>query len=147
VGAQKPVMLRVVFDTNTVISAILFPRGRLSWLRPHWASGECFPLISNPTAAELVRVLAYPKFQLSADDRTELLGFYLPYCEVVEIARRCPQTCRDPYDQMFLDLAHSGKAGVLVTGDKDLLSLNDRTSFSIETPESYRIHVGELPSN
>jgi putative PIN family toxin of toxin-antitoxin system len=143
VGAGKTVIPRVVFDTNTIISAILFRSGRLSWLRNHWASGNCLPLVSQPTAAELVRVLAYPKFQLADGERTELLGFYLPFCEVIEKVDTCPQTCRDSHDQMFLNLAHSGKAEVLVTGDKDLLSLDHWTTFSIETPESYRLRVGE----
>jgi putative PIN family toxin of toxin-antitoxin system len=135
------VIPRVVFDTNTILSAILFPKGRLSWLRAHWASGDSLPLVSKQTAAELVRVLAYPKFHLSASERTEILGFYLPFCEVIEQIRSCPQTCRDSHDQMFLDLASSGNADVLVTGDNDLLSLDHWTSFSIESPDTYRRHM------
>ncbi|MFZ0392611.1 MAG: putative toxin-antitoxin system toxin component, PIN family [Terracidiphilus sp.] len=129
---------RTVFDTNAVVSALLFSSGRLAWLRDHWKQGECVSLISRATAAELLRVLAYPKFKLPADDRLELLGDYLPFCETVEAVRPCPQTCRDPRDQAFLDLAFSGNADVLVTGDSDLLALEDWTRFSIESPESYR---------
>jgi len=64
-------------------------------------------LISRATAAELTRVLGYPKFGLSAGDGRELLAEYLPYCEVVEVAERCAFVCRDASDQAFLDL---GKA-------------------------------------
>jgi predicted nucleic acid-binding protein len=46
--------------------------------------------------------------------------------------------CRDPSDQPFLDLAHSGRAVVLVTGDRDLLRLSGQTRFGIETPAAYR---------
>ncbi len=49
--------LRVVFDTTTVVSALLFANGRLAWLRRHWREGECVPLLSAATAAELTRVL------------------------------------------------------------------------------------------
>jgi len=129
---------RTVFDTNAVVSALLFQSGRVAWLRGHWKHGECVPLISQATAAELVRVLAYPKFKLPAEDRLEILGDYLPFCEVVDVIQPCPQTCRDPRDQAFLDLAFSGNADVLVTGDGDLLAVGDRTRFSIESPESYR---------
>ena len=132
---------RVVFDTATVVSALLFVNGRLAWLRQHWREGGCLPLISRATAAELTRVLGYPKFQLTSDDRHELLAEYLPYGEVVEVTGRCQQVCRDANDQAFLDLAQSGKADLLVSGDQDLLALAGQTEFLIETPEAYRHRI------
>ncbi len=130
-------MRRVVFDSNTVVSVLLFGNGRLAWLRRHWREGGCVPLLSKATAKELTRVLRYPKFKLSAEDAGELLADYLPYCEVVEVVKRCPCVCRDAGDQMLLDLAESGGADVLVTGDRDLLGLAGRVGFVIATPEAY----------
>jgi uncharacterized protein len=141
VGATQVVKLRVVFDTTTVVSALLFANGHLAWLRRHWREGECAPLISRETAAELTRVLRYPKFKLSAEEAQELLADYLPYCEVIERVRACPCLCRDPNDQPFLDLAHSGQAGALVSGDHDLLVLAGRTPFAIESAKDYRRRV------
>jgi len=135
------VSLRVVFDTTTVVSSLLFSDGRLAWLRRHWHERGCIPLISRDTAAELTRVLRYPKFRLTAEDYRELLGDYLPYCEVIELAARCPSVCRDANDQPFLDLAQSGKADLLISGDQDLPTLAGRTRFLIETPEAYRQRV------
>ena len=132
-----------MFDTTTVVSALVFANRRLSWLLPHWQEGGCTPLISPTTATELTRVLLYPKFRLSLDDRRELLAHYLPYCEIVEQVTRCPQICRDKKDQPFLDLAQSGRAELLVSGDSDLLALAGQTTFLIETPEVYRVRVGE----
>jgi uncharacterized protein len=137
-GATQVVKPRVVFDTTTVVSGLLFSTGRLAWLRRHWRDGECSPLVSHETAAELTRVLQYPKFGLSPDDARELQADYLPYCEVIERVRVCPYLCRDANDQPFLDLAHSGKADVLVSGDRDLLALAGKTVFAIETPANYR---------
>lgn len=108
-GAQAKVGPRVVFDTGTVVSALLFRRGRLAWLRGHWQAGIWTPLVSRATAAELVRVLTYPKFALTADERHELLSDYLVYCETVDRVKQCPVSCRDPADQPFLDLAHSDR--------------------------------------
>jgi putative PIN family toxin of toxin-antitoxin system len=125
---------RVVFDTATVVSALLFANGRLAWLRQHWRDGGSMPLISRATVAELTRVLAYPKFRLSQDDRRELLAEYLPYNEVIELTEECVSACRDENDQPFLDLAQSGKADLLVSGDQDLLALAGQTTFLIETP-------------
>jgi uncharacterized protein len=132
---------RIVFDTNTVISALLFANGRLAWLRAHWRDGGCVPLVSRTTVAELSRVLAYPKFRLSQDDRLELLGDYLPYCETIEAIGHCALICRDANDQQFMDLAQSGAADVLMSGDEELLAFAGRTAYFIETPEAYRPKV------
>jgi len=135
---------RVVFDTATVVSALVFSGGHLAWLRRHWRDGGCNPLLSRATAAELIRVLGYPKFQLSPADRRELLADYLPFCEVARITRKCAVACRDHNDQMFLDLAHSGKAELLISSDNDLLSLAGRMEFQIESPAAYRTRVWRL---
>jgi putative PIN family toxin of toxin-antitoxin system len=128
---------RVVFDTNVVFSALLFTRGRLNWLVDHWQAGNYVPLICRDTAEELTRILAYPRFQLLAEEQFEVLANYLPFCEGIVIAGPCRILCRAPKDQVFLDLAESGKASVLVTGDEDLLALAGQTSFIIEPPEAY----------
>jgi len=120
-----------------VVSALCFRRGRLSWLIQHWRDLACTSLISRATAAEVTRVLAYPKFGLPADVRYEFLAEYIPFCETVEVAETCPFICRDPRDQPFLDLAQSGTADVLVSGDSDLLALAGKTEFVIETPKAY----------
>ena len=137
--AQRP--RRVVFDTNVVVSALMFPAGRLAWLRALWREGGVFPLISPATGRELIRVLGYSKFRLSEQYQIEALALYLPYCESLDPADKCPIVCRDAKDQLFLDLAQSGKADLLVTGDEDLLVLAGQTGFVIETPEAYRFRV------
>ena len=90
---------------------------------------------------ELVRILDYRKFRLTQERRNELLADYLPYCEVVEVTRKCSVVCRDKNDQPLLDLAQSGKADSLVSGDRDLLVLAGQTNFLIESPEMYRHRV------
>lgn len=91
--------------------------------------------------AELQWVLGYRKLKLSDEYQIELLGDYLSYCERVEVAEVCPIKCRDLKDQPFLDLAHSGRADILVTGDRDLLTLAGETGFLIETPEAFRRRI------
>lgn len=127
---------RVVLDTNTVLSALLFVNGRLAPLRTAWQSGDLTPLLCAQTVEELLRVLAYPKFQLTAEEREELLADYLPYGEVVPPWQGKPDVpvCRDEKDQIFLDLAAVGEAHWLVTGDKDLLDLGGHVRFGIIAP-------------
>jgi putative PIN family toxin of toxin-antitoxin system len=116
---------RVVLDANLVLSALVFSHGRLAVLREAWQSGRICPLVSRATVAELIRVLAYPKFRLSPDEQEELLADYLPWCETVIIPDPPPVTppCRDPFDTPFLLLTLAGKADALVSGDGDLLAL------------------------
>ena len=134
--------MRVVLDTNVVVSAMLFTKGHLTWLRQGWSTGRFLPLIDTPCAEELLRVLAYPKFRLTQADIQTLLGTYLPFTEAVNTANaktsRFPR-CRDPHDQKFLALAQEGKADVLVTGDLALLALARQTRFAIETPSMFRL--------
>lgn len=75
-----------------------------------------------------MRVLAYPKFKLSAEEQKDLLGDFLPYAEVVTLPTPWPHlpACRDEKNQAFLVLAHVGHADALVTGDADLLALRDQ---------------------
>lgn len=130
---------RVVIDTNLVLSALVFSQGRLSTLRLAWQSKQCQPLVSTVTAAELIRVLAYPKFKRSAADQQELLADYLPYCTTVRIPPTLPATpdCRDKFDLPFLHLAVAGKADYLVTGDQDLLCLADQFVCPIITADQF----------
>lgn len=110
-------------------------------MRHLWQSRTVLPLVSAQTARELLRVLSYPKFRLSAQDREEMLADYLPYAQVVrpqddpKSLARMPH-CRDPFDDMFLELAQAGRSQALITGDKDLLALQDnaRLRFSIMNP-------------
>jgi putative PIN family toxin of toxin-antitoxin system len=130
---------RVVIDTNLVLSALVFAQGRLTPLRQSWQTHRIQPLVSRSTAAELIRVLAYPKFKLTADEQQELLADYLPYCKTVRIPVPPPKTpaCRDAFDLPFLQLAVVGKADALVTGDQDLLSLAGAFACPILTAEQF----------
>jgi putative PIN family toxin of toxin-antitoxin system len=129
--------VRVVLDTNVVISALLFRHGPTVTLRQAWTAGQFKPLTDRRCANELIRTLSYPKFQLGPSDIQALLADYLPYTEVIDTADNegveLP-VCRDPDDQKFLVVAELGRADVLVTGDKALLGLAGTTSFIIEKP-------------
>lgn len=134
-----PSVSRTVFDTNVVLSSLVFTNGVMAHLRRSWQSGAVIPLASTPTIAELIRVLAYPKFKLGKADQNELLSDYLPWCEVVTIPSPPPVApqCRDPFDLPFLELAIAGRADALVTGDAGLLALAGQVTFAIVTPADY----------
>lgn len=139
---------RLVLDTNVVLSALLFHAGALAWLRAAWRSGRFRPLASRDTTAELIRVLAYPKFGLTADERRDLLDDYLPYCETVTLPDS-PLTvpaCRDPFDRPFLELALAGRADALITGDADILALAESFAVPILPPATLKMRLPGMGS-
>ncbi|RTB44147.1 putative toxin-antitoxin system toxin component, PIN family [Pseudomonas aeruginosa] len=129
--------LRIVLDTNIVLSSLLFTSGRLAWIRLAWQQEKLIPLVCKETTQELLRVLAYPKFKLSPEEREELLGDFLPYAETVAMPPPWPQLpeCRDKKDQIFLILAQVAEADALVSGDMDLLSMQGTLPYPIISAE------------
>jgi putative PIN family toxin of toxin-antitoxin system len=131
-------------DTAVVVSALLFDGGRLARMRGAWRQDRVRPLVSKPTASELLRVLAYPKFRLSLEEQQILQADYLPFCESVPAtvpASRVPRS-RDPHDRPFLFLALAGKADFLVSGDEDLLVLAARFTIPIVKPAELLKRLG-----
>lgn len=120
--------MRVVLDSNCLVSALLFSTESLKWLRQAWQSGRIMPLVSRQTMDELLRVLQYPKFQLSVQEIEHLLADFLPWAEVVNVEQEpdgLPKIS-DPDDMKFLALAVAGKAEALVSGDKHILDVKDK---------------------
>lgn len=139
---------RLVLDTNVLLSALLFPAGAASWIRAEWRAGRIRPLASRDTTAEFLRVLAYPKFALTAMERNDLLDDYLPWCDTVVVPDPSPTVpeCRDSFDRPFLELALAGRADALVTGDADLLVLADSFTVPILTPAALRERLPHMGS-
>ena len=79
--------MRVVLDTNAVVSALLFS-GVSSKLVSLWQNGLITPLLSREILDEYLRVLSYPKFELSEEEIKELIQEeILPFAEVVKPKR------------------------------------------------------------
>ncbi len=128
---------RIVVDNNVLISRLLLPAsvpGRA--VRKAIDSGQL--LVSDATLTELATVLARPKFDpyVTIGDRQEFIRL------LGRVAERIPITytihaCRDPKDNMILELAVNGQADLIVTGDQDLLALNAVREIPIITPVIY----------
>jgi putative PIN family toxin of toxin-antitoxin system len=140
---QKLKPLRVVLDTNVLVSALLFG-GPTGMLRDAWKTGRIIPLVSKETFAEFRRVLSYPKFKLSQREIRAILNEeILPIVEPVEITEEVAGVCRDPRDYMFLAVAACGSAQYLITGDQDLLVLKSYSSTHIVTVAEFLALAGD----
>lgn len=126
-------MTRVVLDTNTLISALLFS-GTASRLVPLWQSRRMTVLVSKEILKEYLRVLAYPKFQLGDREIRALIeDELLPFVETVRVRRRLAVVRRDPEDNKFLECAAASRAKYLVTGDRDLRDLESYRGITVLT--------------
>jgi uncharacterized protein len=103
-------------------------------------------LVTRDTVKELLRVLAYPKFNLTTADQRRLVEDLLSCAEVISLPDRWPDLplCRDKHDQVFLVLAHVGAADALVSGDADLLSMRNVVQLRILTAEELEMYVNNV---
>lgn len=128
---KKEETLKIVLDTNVLVSALLF-KGELSSLVDLWKQGDIIPVFSRETFREFKTVLGYPKFSLTAQEIKMLIEEeVLPFFEIIEIADKVRRICRDPDDDKFLACAVSTAADFIVSGDKDLLDIRKYKSVRI----------------
>lgn len=113
----------MVLDTNIIVSALLFS-GVASRLEDKWKSGSLVILATKEIVQEYIRVLAYPKFELTETDIEMLLHQeILPFIETIKTKGSFQPISRDPDDDKFLACAVAAKADFVVSGDDDLLTL------------------------
>jgi uncharacterized protein len=128
---------RTVFDSNVLVSALLFERSvpRQAFDR---AAAVGTVLLSVATLAALAAVLSWPKFDryLHPAERDRFLAALVRDAELVEV-REAIRECRDPRDDIFLEAAVAGQADRIVTGDEDLLVLHPFRGIAILRPADY----------
>jgi hypothetical protein len=95
-------------------------------------------LTSRRVLSELEEVLQRPKFARAKTlaERQELLRHYTLAFDPIDITHTVTG-CRDPRDNIVLELALSGYADLIVTGDLDLLALRPWRGIAILTPADY----------
>ena len=126
---------RFILDTNVLISALLF-KTSVPFRAIELAEKQGIILCSEATLNELEQVLNRKKFNkyLSLEDRQLFLLKFISSSQLVSITENIT-VCRDEKDNQFLELAVSGNANVIVTGDMDLLVLSPFQSIEIVTPD------------
>lgn len=134
-------VIPVVIDTNVIISALLFggTPGRLIDL---WKAGRIQIFVCKEIIDEIMWVLAYPRFQLSEKEIGYLLYYeILPYAEIVEIRSGPEIISQDPSDDKFIRCAKAANAGVIVSGDRHLLALEEHENIKILTPARFLAYL------
>lgn len=129
--------VRYVFDTNVLISALLFENSKPAQaLRYALANGEL--LLSLDLLEELNEVLGRERFNryLTTEEREEFLEALIEQAVLVEINENV-QECRDPKDNKVLELALNGIAQYIISGDRDLLVLHPFRDVLVITADEF----------
>jgi putative PIN family toxin of toxin-antitoxin system len=129
--------LRFVFDTNVLVSALLFSDSIPRRAFDH-ALDTGNILLSFATLAELNDVLGREYFRKysTMEEARLFLAAVVREAEWIEVSSRIA-ACRDPKDDKLLELAVDGHASHLITGDADLLSLHPFRGIAILTPQAF----------
>lgn len=128
--------LRVVLDTNVLVSGLAYPGSVPGRIVATWRQGGLDVVLSRYILEEFVRVLPrLPRVQMTPAEIRDLADSFIFIADVVEPQGTHDANLRDPADQPVLLTLVASKADYLVTGDKDLLALADR--YPIVTPADF----------
>ena len=128
---------RFVFDTNVLVSAVLFPVS-IPALALKKAITIGTVIVSEDCLDELSRVIMDERFEKysSFSKRQMFLLDFENAAEFIGVKNKIILS-RDPDDDKFLSLAKAGSASAIITGDDDLLVLRPLGSISILTPSDF----------
>lgn len=132
--------MRVVLDTNVLISAALIRGGNEDRILRAWQRGAFEVVVSPEILKEIGRALFYEKLTKSrwmTEQEIRTLLELLAQEAVLAMGKVNVAVCRDPEDDKFLAAAVEAQADYVVTGDKDLRSLKTFRGARIVTPAAF----------
>ena len=127
--------MRVVFDTNVLVGALVFPGGQGDAALRRVIEGKDQLVLSRAILDELLEVLGR-KFARDAEELAHVAVFVSDLATVVAPKRRLRVVKDDP-DNRILECAVAGNAQAIVTGDKGLLALKSFEGIPLVTLASY----------
>jgi uncharacterized protein len=133
--------VKVVVDTNVLVSALVFPCGVLEQVYRLAIEGGITLVTSPPLLAELGRVLT-EKFAWQDDYVRAALAQIVRIGEIVEPVERVTIIADDPDDDRVLEAAQTAGAAVIVSGDRHLLNLGHWGEVAILSPAEFLADLG-----
>ncbi len=127
--------MKVVFDTNILVSAIVFPGGRGEAALRRIIEERDQLVLSKPIVDELLGILAR-KFSRDTEELAHVAVFLADLSHYVNPRRRL-QVVKDEPDNRILECALTGRADAIVTGDHALLGLRNYRGVHIISLREY----------
>ncbi len=125
--------VRVVLDTNVLVSGLAYPGSIPGRILEAWRQGGIEVILSRYILDEMVRVLPrLPRITLTQAEIRDLADSFMFLADMVEPSTAIDEQLRDKADQPVLGTLRAAVADYLITGDKDLLALGER--YPIVTP-------------
>ncbi|TXL73542.1 putative toxin-antitoxin system toxin component, PIN family [Vineibacter terrae] len=136
--------MRVVLDTNVVVSGLMLPASRPGRILAAWEAGLFLLVTSDDLLAELADVLDQPKIRRrvrwSKDSIDDYVSTMRAFSHVVNARQYRRPIVRDINDDIVLATMVAGRADWLVTGDKDFLVLAE--GYPILSPAAFWLRHG-----
>jgi len=130
--------VRAVLDTNVLVSGLVAGQGTPRQILDAWLEGHFTLVTSLYLVEELAHVLSYPRIAkrlLMSDEEVETLLAALLSQAVIVPGHLClPGATRDPKDDAVVACAKEGQADCIVSGDQDLLALEEYEGIQVVTP-------------
>ncbi len=127
--------MKVVFDTNIYISAIVIPGGQAEKAVRRITEGKDAFFISKPIISGILSVLS-KKFSRDSEALSRVAVFLSDLATIVHPAKRI-DILADGADNRIIECAVSGKANAIVTGGKEMLDLKDYLGIKIISLKEY----------
>jgi hypothetical protein len=127
--------VRVVLDTNVFVSMVL--GGHVGVINDAWKADMFTLVVSDEIISEYLDVLSRPKFHLTADAVSTVLGRVERKAEKVAPADSVDAVPADPSDSKFIEVAIEGRVDYLVSGDGHLLDLKSFRAIPILTAREF----------
>ena len=127
--------MKVVFDTNIYISALIFPGGRAEAALLKVAEGDAELILSVPVIHEVLDVLSR-KFDRDAEELARVAVYLADLGRIVKPKRKLA-VLRDEPDNRILECAVAGHADIIVTGDQAMLELGQHKGIRVVTLKAF----------
>jgi putative PIN family toxin of toxin-antitoxin system len=128
--------MRVVLDTNVLVSGLAYPGSVPGKIVSAWRLGSLDVVLSHHILEEMVRILPrLSKVKLSSAEIRDLADSFIFLADVIEPGNEFDPNLRDPGDQPVLATLKAAQARYLITGDKDLLALANH--YPIVSPTEF----------
>lgn len=128
--------MRAVVDTNVVISSI-FWAGIPRKIVEAWLEGAFNLVVCDEIIQEYQQIFKRISNKYDRVESDELLQLIVQHADFYPVVPNVGPECRDPKDQIFLDLAVIANAKYLVSGDKDLLAVEQYPGGSVIKPKPF----------
>ena len=133
--------MRALLDANVLISAAIRSSGPPGQIISALLDRDAFELVLSPRIiAEVDEAFKLPKVRKFLSNAHEAIGWLADLAALASLANdtdRVKGVCRDPDDDAVLSAAVEGRVEVIVTGDEDLLSLEEYEGMAILSPRAF----------